>query len=54
MARGRPSLTQRIKLNNKLVRLQKEIEEIRTKLAGRLEDDMPAKVEEKTEPKTEA
>lgn len=37
---GRKMLTERTKLNNKLERLLKEIEEIRVKLAGSLEGDL--------------
>lgn len=44
MSRGRPKLTQRTKLNNKLERLQKEIEEIRIKLSITLEDDLSEKL----------
>jgi len=49
MARGRPQLTQRIKLNNKLVRLQTEIAEIQKRLAGQLEGEITeTKAEEPT------
>lgn len=41
---GRKKLNTREKLNRKLVRLQKEIEEIRVKLAVRLEDDEPEEI----------
>jgi hypothetical protein len=36
---GRKMLTKRIKLNNKLNRLLKEVEEIKVKLAGELPGD---------------
>jgi hypothetical protein len=36
---GRKLLTQRIKLNNKLERLLKDVEEIKVKLAGELPGD---------------
>jgi len=39
MPRGRPKLTQRNKLNRKIERLQKEIEVIRTLLAGKLDNE---------------
>lgn len=39
MGRGRHALSEREKLNRKLARLSKEIEEIRIKLAGKLTND---------------
>ena len=55
MARGRPQLTQRIKLNNKVVRLQAEIAEIKKILAGQLEGEVTETkaVEPTTEPTVE-
>lgn len=49
MGRGRPKLTQRNKLNRKLDRLLKEIEEIKKKLAERLIDDLPEENTKKEE-----
>jgi hypothetical protein len=41
---GRRLLTERIKLNNKLNRLLKDVEEIKVKLAGKLADDVVEEV----------
>jgi len=46
MSRGRPILTQRNKLNRKLERLQKEIEELKTKLAEKLDNETETVKEE--------
>jgi len=46
MPRGRPTLTQRNKLNRKLERLQKEIEVIRTLLIGKLDNETETVKEE--------
>ena len=40
MSKGRPKLTQRNKMYNKLAKLQREIENIRTLLSGRFIDEI--------------
>ena len=47
MPRGRPKLTQREKINNKIVRLQNQIESLRLVLTSTLDGDQTTVLVEK-------